>query len=101
MSKETVFPSITLDDDAKKPAAAADENLAAEIARTIPREPREQVTCRRVAPNHYRCNWWAQENTAAYDNPAMAGLLVTTSKICKSRFLRVVKTEKGLQITGN
>ena len=33
-------------------AGKGDENLAAEIARTVPREPLEQVTCRRVAPNH-------------------------------------------------
>ena len=97
MEEEKTFPGIApKDDDAK----GGGENLSAEIARTIPREAREQVTCRRVAPNHYRCNWWAQEGTAAYDNPSMAGLLVTTSKISKSRFLRVTKTAEGLQITG-
>jgi hypothetical protein len=100
MAQEKMFPSIALTDEGAAGAGRANEDLASEIARTVPREAREQVTCRRVAQNHYRCNWWAQESTSGYDNPSMVGLLVTTSKICKSRFLRVTKTAKGLQITG-
>jgi hypothetical protein len=107
MAADKMFPSIAPNDgenaDAKTKAsvAATNADLSEEIARTMPRSKGEQVTCRRVAQNHYRCNWWAQENKGAYDNPSMSGLLVTTSKICKSRFLRVTKTAAGLQITGN
>ena len=79
--------------------AATEVDLSAEIVRSVTRNPGEQVTCRRVAPNHYRCNWWAQEGTGAYDDPAMAGLLVTTSRICRSRFLRAVKADNRLSIT--
>ncbi len=79
---------------------SAEPDLSQEIAQSIPRSANEQVTCRRVAPNHYRCNWWAPQNKQAYDNPSMAGMLVTTSRICRSRFLRVVKSEGKLQVTG-
>jgi hypothetical protein len=79
-------------------APAKDEDLSDQIARSVAREPREQVTCRRVAPNHYRCNWWAAHNTSNFDNPAMSGMLVTTSRISRSRFLRVVKEEGRLQM---
>jgi len=77
----------------------AEPDLSSEIARSVARNPREQVTCRRVAPNHYRCNWWAPQKTSEYDNPAMAGMLVTTSRICRSRFLRVIKSGERLAIT--
>ena len=74
-------------------------DLSSEIAATVARKPGEQVTCRRVAPNHYRCNWWSLRPNAAYDNPAMNGMLVTTSVISQSRFLRAVKTDEKLSIT--
>ena len=74
---------------------AADEDLSAEIIKQIPRERGEQVTCRRITKNHYRCNWWRAEDTAAYDNPSMSGLLVTTNRICKSQFLRVTRAESA------
>jgi hypothetical protein len=79
-------------------AAGGDEDLAMEIARSIPRKPREQVTCRRVTKYHYRCNWWSLEDTTAYDNPNMSGLLVTTSRICQSQFLHAVKVGGDLKI---
>jgi hypothetical protein len=79
--------------------ANGSEDLSAEIARTISREPREQVTCRRISNDHYRCNWWTPERTAEYDNPHMSGMLVTTSRISKSQFLRVTKSAGALQIT--
>jgi hypothetical protein len=76
-----------------KPDAAArnggDEDLSAEIARAVHREPGEQVTCRRISKYHYRCNWWRALEMGTYDNPMMGGLLVTTNRICKSHFLRV------------
>ena len=76
-----------------------DEDLSAEIMRTIARKPGEQVTCRRVTQNFYRCNWWTLRNTTGYDNPGMLGTLVTTSRICRSQFLRVAKTGDALTIT--
>jgi hypothetical protein len=81
-----------------QPRPAADPDLSGEIVRSIARNAREQVTCRRVGQNHYRCNWWSLQGTGEYDNPGMAGLLVTTSRISRSQFLRVIKTGEQLQI---
>ena len=74
-------------------------DLSDEIAATVRRNPGEQVTCRRVGPNHYRCNWWTLRGTNSYDNPNMRGMLVTTGVISQSRFLRAVKTDHTLEIT--
>ena len=74
------------------------EDLSAEIARTISRGAREVVTCRRITRQHYRCNWWVPQDTIAYDNPGMGGLLVTTNRVCRSHFLRATKTAAGLQL---
>ena len=82
--------------EASEPPASQD--LSAEIARTIARAPGEQVTCRHIYGDRYRCNWWQNQNTAAYDNPAMPGLLVTTSRIGKSQFLSAKATADGLLI---
>jgi hypothetical protein len=76
-------------------AVGASEDLSSQIARTVTRSPGEQVTCRRVGDHHYRCNWWVLENTRAYDNPAMLGSLVTTSRIGRSEFLHVVRTRSS------
>jgi hypothetical protein len=84
--------------DATAPRAAAaqsDEDLSAEIARTVEREPGEQVTCRRVSKNHYRCNWWRPQAMGRFDNPSMGGLLVTTNRISRSHFLRVPPPAAG------
>ena len=75
-----------------------DEDLSGEIARTIAREPREHVTCRRVFERHYRCNWWGVAGNGDYDNPGMQGLLVTTHRVRRSQFLRVTRTADGLTI---
>ena len=80
---------------AEAPRVTANEDLSAEIARSVPREPGDQVTCRRIAENHYRCNWWRAESLVGYDNPGMSGLLVTTSRISKSQFLRVTTAKQG------
>ena len=79
-------------------AAGVDEDLAVQIARSLPKKAREQITCKRVTKHHYRCNWWTLDNTAAYDNPGMRGSLVTTGRIGKSQFLRVVKVGGELKI---
>ena len=75
-----------------------DEDLAPQIARSIAKKAGEQVTCRRVTRHHYRCNWWAMENTSAYDNPGMNGLMVTTSRICQSQFIHAEKVGGSLKI---
>ena len=73
-------------------------DLSAEIAAML-RNPGEQVTCRRVGANHYRCNWWTLRSTSGYDNPGMKGTLITNSVIRQSRFLRAIKTDDTLEIT--
>ena len=82
-----------------KSIVTPDEDLSAEIARTVTKMPSESVTCRRITRDHYRCNWWAPENTLGYDNPRMTGLLVTTNRVAKSRFLRATRIAGGLEIT--
>ena len=77
-----------------------DVDLSAEIIKTVTKTLREQVTCRRVKDDHYRCNWWMPQSLASYDNPGMAGLMVTTNRISRSSFLRVKRaTNGGLDIT--
>jgi hypothetical protein len=78
--------------------AAGDEDLALQIASSLPRKGREHITCKRVTKNHYRCNWWTLEDTAGYDNPGMKGSLVTTGRICQSQFLHAVKVGGDLKI---
>ena len=80
---------------------APDEDLSAEIARSVPRERGEQVTCRRITKNHYRCNWWRAQEMVGYDNPGMGGLLVTTNRICKSQFLRVTTAAGDVPATSS
>ena len=78
--------------------AEVDEDLALQIVRSLPKKGREQITCKRVTKNHYRCNWWTLDDTAAYDNPGMKGSLVTTGRICQSQFLHAVKVGGDLKI---
>lgn len=79
-----------------EPEESAD--LSKEIAKTLPCGPSERVTCRRIAGNLYRCNWWSPQNTDGYDNPAMVGLVVTTHRVSRSELLHVTKTAQGLVI---
>jgi hypothetical protein len=79
-------------------AAGKDEDLALEIARSLPKNVREQITCKRVTKYHYRCNWWTLDDTASYDNPGMMGSIVTTGRIGQSEFLHVVKVAGELKI---
>jgi len=74
------------------------QDLSGEIISTIARGTDERVTCKRISGNHYRCNWWAPEKLSGYDNPGMQGLLVTTHRVRRSRFLNVTKTAQGLVI---
>jgi len=62
------------------------EDLSKEIIKTVPRGPREQVTCRRISHNHYRCNWL---------RGAEIGI---AGRILKSRFLKVTWNQGSLDI---
>jgi len=77
---------------------AGSEDLAAEIARQVERGPADRVSCRRVSGSFYRCNWWARGDMSRLDNPEMGGLTVTTHRVRKSAFLRVVRSRDGLAI---
>ena len=74
------------------------EDLSQEIQRTLNTEPGEFVRCTKVGANNYRCNWWGVEDTGAYDNPMMGGLLVTTHRVLRSQFLSVTKNGEQLVI---
>ena len=73
-------------------------DLSSEIAGTIAKSRDERVTCRRIFGNYYRCNWWAPHSNSEYDNPQMAGLTVTTHRVRRSEWLRVTRSDTGLDI---
>jgi len=79
-------------------AGGGNEDISKDLARTLKREPLEQITCRRVGDHHYRCNWWTPQDTNAYDNPSMLGSLVTTSRITRSQFVHATRTGGKLTI---
>ena len=84
------------------PAPAVSDSkadLSREIVSRVEKQSQDQVTCRRISENYYRCNWWAPQGTTGYDNPHMFGSLVTTHRVRKSRFLHVTKTGENLRIT--
>ena len=89
-------PSIPQVPSAVKPPPSAD--LSSEIIQAIEKRPADRVTCRWISGDHYRCNWWAPMGMGNYDNPGMAGLMVTTHRVRQSRFLTVTKTAQGLVI---
>jgi len=80
------------------PAAAPPEDLSAEVARAVERQPGEVVRCTRVGDSNYRCNWWAASATDGYDNPGMSGLVVTTHRVRRSHFLHAAKVDGRLVI---
>ena len=69
----------------------AEPDYSDELCQVIERLPGDQVRCTAIGNGNYRCNWWAPQATADYDNPAMGGLLVTTHRVRKSRLLRVTR----------
>jgi hypothetical protein len=73
-------------------------DLSAEIIKSVEKWPEDRVTCRRIGANTYRCNWWSAADKSSDDNPRMEGLLVTTHRVRKSRFLSVTKSTGGLVI---
>jgi hypothetical protein len=78
---------------------AAPADLSEEIVLMMDKRPADRVTCRRIYGDHYRCNWWAPAIGKEYDNPAMAGLMVTTHRVRQSRFLTATKTATGLVLS--
>ena len=84
--------------DGSSGAGGEDEDLSKDLARTLSREPLQQITCRRVGDHHYRCNWWTPQSTRSYDNPSMLGSLVTTSRITQSQFVHATKTNGKLTV---
>ena len=74
------------------------QDLSNEICRAVEKEPGDLVRCTRVSLDGYRCNWWAAQSTGGYDNPGMTGLLVTTHRVRRSRFLRVTNANGHLVI---
>jgi hypothetical protein len=93
--------TVELQAHAEGPAFAEPENpvvdLSPAIIKAVPRSSGEHVTCRRVSGNHYRCNWWRAVHSAD-GNHAMTGLLVTTHRVARSRFLHVTVVDNRLQI---
>jgi hypothetical protein len=81
---------------AAPPTPSAD--LSAQIVKTIEKQPGDRVTCRHIAGDNYRCNWWSVAEVSGYDNPSMAGLTVTTHRVRQSHFLTVVSGPTGLII---
>lgn len=77
------------------PTPRPDPDLSAEISLAVEREMGEQVRCRRVFGNNYRCNWLAPDL-----RPGSRGgtLALETYRVRDSRLLRVRKTEQGLVI---
>jgi len=89
----TEDPVFAAEAQVKKPA-----DLSAEIARQVEKRPNDRVTCRRISGDTYRCNWWAPASISGYDNPAMAGLTVTTHRVRKSQCLNVTRASQELLI---
>ena len=79
-------------------APGAAEDLSDEISRFVEKQPGDYIRCTLVCNGNYRCNWWAAQSTTGYDNPGMAGLLVTTHRVRQSRFLHVTKSGDRLVI---
>ena len=80
------------------PSFAAAEPKVEVLSVHIARSVAKTVTCRRISGNHYRCNWWSARGTADYDNPSMAGPLVTTHRVVRSELLRVTRTGAQLRM---
>jgi hypothetical protein len=70
-------------------------DLSAEIALFLAREKGERVKVRRVFGDNYRCNWLAPDYRAGNRGGSLA---LETFRIHDSKFLRVRKTDAGLEI---
>ena len=77
------------------PTPRPDPDLSAEISLAVEREKGEQVRCRRVFGDNYRCNWLAPDVRPGNRGGSLA---LETYRVRNSRLLRVRKTEQGLVI---
>ena len=75
--------------------AAPGVDLSAEIAQIVAREKGERVKVRRVYGDNYRCNWLAPDDRSGNRGGTM---VLETFRIRDSKFLRVRKTDAGLEI---
>ncbi|MFI5379545.1 MAG: hypothetical protein ACHRHE_09625 [Tepidisphaerales bacterium] len=65
-------------------------DLSQAIQQFVNRLPGEEVRCKRLWGNRYRCNWWAYVDG---DGVANVG-----RRIARSKFLKVTQTPDGLLI---
>ena len=72
-------------------------DLSAQIAATIDREPGDQVRCRSIGGDRYRCNWWAAPGHA-HERGGTRGLESTELRVRKSRLLHVTRSADRLVI---
>ena len=82
---------ITFEKNSAAHAKPVSEDLSKAIEQTVERQPDEKVRSVRLFDNFYRCNWWVQDKTP---HPVW----LTTGKIRKSSFLRVIRAGDGLLI---
>jgi hypothetical protein len=94
MENRNLEEVVVADKTRPEPKALPNADLSVEIARTVAKEKGERVKVRRVYGDKYRCNWLAPD-----DRVTRGGTLaLETFRIRDSKFLRVTKTESGLEI---
>ena len=65
-------------------------DLSYAIGQSVSRLPGEEVRCKRLWGDHYRCNWWAMVEDD--------GVTSVSRKIVRSKFLKVTSAKDGLLI---
>lgn len=65
-------------------------DLSNAIGQSVTRLPGEEVRCKRLWGDRYRCNWWALVEED--------GVTSVSRKIVRSRFLKVTSAKDGLLI---
>ena len=85
---------VVADKTRPEPKGLPAADLSVEISQFVAKEKGERVKVRRVYGDNYRCNWLAPD-----DRVTRGGTLaLETFRIRASKFLRVRKTDAGLQI---
>jgi hypothetical protein len=74
------------------------DDLSAELAAMIEREPGDQVRCRNVGGNRYRCNWWSARHGGKFERGGTPCLESTELVVRKSKLLEVSKVNERLLI---
>jgi hypothetical protein len=80
------------------PKASPDADLSAEIIANVETHAGETVRCVRVYGDHYRCNWWGNEELVTKGKASASAFEAAEQRVRRSRFLKVRKTPDGLQI---